>query len=128
MKKNVLHDPTRPRAVKKIETAAFTRALTSTGYLLSNGAPAPGMTLAKDAQNSRFRSVLSSSRVIPLSEFTEPALWSIYCGDRNNLLSLRTETDFQSFSRAGASTNLRCSTTDCPAEKLSMMYGKTNRE
>ena len=66
--------------------------------------------------------------LIPLSEFTEPALWSIYCGDRNNLLSLRTETDFQSFSRAGASTNLRCSTTDCPAEKLSMMYGKTNRE
>jgi len=66
--------------------------------------------------------------LIPLSEFTEPALWSIYCGDRNNLLSLRTKTDFQSFSRAGASTNLRCSTTDCPAEKLSMMYGKTNRE
>jgi hypothetical protein len=63
MKKNVLHNPARPRGTKKAETAAFKRALISTGYLLSNGFPAPGMTLAKDAQGSRFRSVLSSDRV-----------------------------------------------------------------
>ena len=63
MKKNVLHNPARPGGINRIETVAFKRALTSTGYLLSNGAPAPGVTLAKDAQNSRFRSVLTSGRV-----------------------------------------------------------------
>jgi hypothetical protein len=63
MKKNVLSSSTRRRSTKRSGTAAFKKALTSTGYLLSNGSPAPGMMFADDAHNSRFRSVLSNGRV-----------------------------------------------------------------
>lgn len=63
MKSGVLHTSSGPGAAKRVQTAAFKKALTSTGYLLTNGGPAPGVTLAKDAKNSRFRSVLSSGTV-----------------------------------------------------------------
>jgi hypothetical protein len=63
MKKSVLHNSTHPLTTKKTVTPAFKKALTSTGYLLSSGSPAPGMILANVAQNSRFRAVLASGRV-----------------------------------------------------------------
>jgi hypothetical protein len=63
MKKNVLHNSTRQLNAKKTATAAFKKALTSTGYLLSSGSPAPGMILASEAQNSRFRAILAGGHV-----------------------------------------------------------------
>lgn len=44
-------------------SAAFTKALTATGYLLSNGKPAPGLARARQDAGGRLRSVLSDSRV-----------------------------------------------------------------
>ena len=44
-------------------SAAFTKALTATGYLLSDGRPAPGLARAGEDAGARLRSVLSDSRV-----------------------------------------------------------------
>lgn len=44
-------------------SAAFTKALTATGYLLPDGRPAPGLARAGEYAGSRLRSVLSDSRV-----------------------------------------------------------------
>jgi len=45
-------------------SAAFTKVLTATGYLLPDGRPAPGLVRAvKDAGAQRLRAVLSDSRV-----------------------------------------------------------------
>jgi hypothetical protein len=63
MNHNALRASVRRKGNKKTSSEAFKKALTSTGYLLSNDSPAPGMTVAGDRVNSRFRAVLSSSRV-----------------------------------------------------------------
>ncbi|CAJ9608147.1 N-6 DNA methylase [Burkholderia pseudomallei] len=44
-------------------SAAFTKALTATGYLLSDGGPAPGLARAGEDAGARLRAVLSDSRV-----------------------------------------------------------------
>jgi len=44
-------------------SAAFTKALTATGYLLSDGRPAPGLARAGEDAGARLRAVLSDSRV-----------------------------------------------------------------
>lgn len=44
-------------------SAAFTKALTETGYLLPDGRPAPGLTRVGDDAGARLRAVLSDSRV-----------------------------------------------------------------
>lgn len=44
-------------------SAAFTKALTATGYLLPNGRPAPGLARAGEDAGARLRAVLSDSRV-----------------------------------------------------------------
>lgn len=44
-------------------SAAFTKALTATGYLLPDGKPAPGLTRAGQDAGARLRPVLSDSRV-----------------------------------------------------------------
>lgn len=46
-----------------MSSAAFTKALTATGYLLSDGRPAPGLARAGEDGGARLRSVLSDSRV-----------------------------------------------------------------
>lgn len=44
-------------------SAAFTKALTATGYLLPDGRPAPGLARAGEDAGARLRAVLSDSRV-----------------------------------------------------------------
>ena len=44
-------------------SAAFTKALMATGYLLPDGRPAPGLARAGEDAGARLRSVLSDSRV-----------------------------------------------------------------
>lgn len=44
-------------------SAAFTRALTATGYLLPDGSAAPGLARAGDDASARLRAALSDSRV-----------------------------------------------------------------
>lgn len=44
-------------------SAAFTRALTATGYLLPDGKAAPGLTRAGEDASARLRAVLSDSRL-----------------------------------------------------------------
>lgn len=44
-------------------SAAFTKALTATGYLLPDGRPAPGLARAGENAGARLRAVLSDSRV-----------------------------------------------------------------
>jgi len=63
MKKNAVNTSNRRAGTKNARSAAFKKALTYTGYLLSNGNPAPGMTLAGQGANSRLRPALSNSRV-----------------------------------------------------------------
>ena len=63
MKKNAVHASESQTRIKRTSSVAFKRALTSTGYLLPNEVPVPGMAVAGDGVNSRFRPVLSSARV-----------------------------------------------------------------
>jgi hypothetical protein len=63
MKKNAVSTSTRRARTNKNRSAAFKKALTYTGYLLSNGNPAPGVTIAGQSVTSRLRPALSSSRV-----------------------------------------------------------------
>lgn len=44
-------------------SAAFTKVLTATGYLLPDGRPAPGLARAGEDSGARLRAVLSDSRV-----------------------------------------------------------------
>lgn len=44
-------------------SAAFTKALTATGYLLPDGRPAPGLARAGEDAGARLRAVLTDSRV-----------------------------------------------------------------
>lgn len=46
-----------------MNSAAFTRVLTATGYLLPDGSAAPGLSKAGEAFNPRLRSILSDDRV-----------------------------------------------------------------
>ncbi|MCW8164023.1 SAM-dependent DNA methyltransferase [Verminephrobacter aporrectodeae subsp. tuberculatae] len=46
-----------------MDSTAFTKTLTATGYLLPDGRPAPGLARAGDDAGARLRAVLSDSRV-----------------------------------------------------------------
>ena len=46
-----------------MDSAAFTRALTATGYLLPDGRPAPGLARSGEDAGARLRAVLLDSRV-----------------------------------------------------------------
>jgi hypothetical protein len=63
MKRSTVNSPTGRTPKKNSRSVAFKKALTHTGYLLSNGTPAPGMTLASQGGKSRLRSAFSDSRV-----------------------------------------------------------------
>ena len=56
-----------PRTIRQgvadMGSAAFTKVLTATGYLLPDGRPAPGLARAGEDAGARLRAVLSDSRV-----------------------------------------------------------------